>query len=113
MKLSSIEVPEFGISQLQPIIEEKIFNERLDNLKEKLLKENYGCAIIYADREHFANMHYISNFDPRFEEAILIINIEEDEAILITGPENHIRLPQIGFSNSQRATIVTTPSNKW
>lgn len=119
MKLSSIEVPEFGISQLQPIIEEKIFNERLDNLKEKLLKENYGCAIIYADREHFANMHYISNFDPRFEEAILIINLEEDESILITGPENQgysavskinikkINYPTFGLLSQDRSAKIS------
>jgi Xaa-Pro aminopeptidase len=28
---------------------------------------------VYADREHFANMSYLTGFDPRFEEALLIL----------------------------------------
>ena len=33
-------------------------------------------ALIYADREHFANLAYLTNFDPRFEEALLIVSHE-------------------------------------
>jgi Xaa-Pro aminopeptidase len=30
--------------------------------------------IVYGDREHFANLAYLTGFDPRFEEAVLIIS---------------------------------------
>ena len=29
--------------------------------------------VVYGDREHFANLAYLTGFDPRFEEAVLIV----------------------------------------
>ena len=29
--------------------------------------------VVYADREHFANMAYLTGFEPRFEEALLLL----------------------------------------
>ena len=30
-------------------------------------------AVVYGDREHFANIEYLTGFDPRFEESLLLI----------------------------------------
>ncbi len=30
-------------------------------------------TMVYADREHFANLAYLTGFDPRFEESLLIV----------------------------------------
>jgi len=99
MKLKEIDIPNFGISKFQPEIGNEIFHKRLERFKKDLRENSFGSAIIYADREHFANMHYLSNFEPRFEEALLIINIEEDDDILVTGPENQ------GYSNISKIKL--------
>jgi Xaa-Pro aminopeptidase len=42
--------------------------------------------IVYGDREHFANLMYLTHFDPRFEEALLIISFD-DKPLILTGNE--------------------------
>jgi hypothetical protein len=39
--------------------------------------------VVYADREHSANLSYLTGFDPRFEEAILVIGPDGDPAVLV------------------------------
>jgi len=39
--------------------------------------------IVYADREHSANLAYLTGFDPRFEEAILVVGPSDEPAILV------------------------------
>jgi hypothetical protein len=40
-------------------------------------------TIVYGDREHFANLAYLTGFDPRFEEALLIISRVATPLILV------------------------------
>ena len=98
MKLVELDIPEFSHSINQPEINNEIYENRLKRFKKDLRDNDFGSAVIYADREHFANMHFLSNFDPRFEEALLIINTEDDD-ILITGPENQ------GYSNISKIKL--------
>ena len=39
--------------------------------------------MVYADREHSANLAYLTGFDPRFEEAILVVGATGEPAILV------------------------------
>ena len=100
VNLVSLTLPDFGMSKEQPTIDSKIYFERIKKLKTDLKNNKIESAIIYADREHFANMHYLTGFDPRFEEALLIINTKEDFSYLITGPENQ------GYSNISKINII-------
>src|SRR4029077_267549 len=43
--------------------------------------------VVYADREHFANLAYLTGFDPRFEEALLV-PARDDEPTLLVGNED-------------------------
>ncbi|MGH2627127.1 MAG: hypothetical protein ACRDHY_10800, partial [Anaerolineales bacterium] len=45
------------------------------------------CLAIYADREHSANLAWLSGFDPRFEEA-LWLQTDGPRAALLVGNEN-------------------------
>ena len=42
---------------------------------------------VYADREHFANISFLTGFEPRFEEALLLLG-PNGRKIVITGNEN-------------------------
>ena len=48
--------------------------------------------IVYGDREHFANIQYLTGFDPRFEEALLIMR-PEGVPLLLVGNEGEGYLP--------------------
>ena len=39
--------------------------------------------MVYADREHSANLAFLTGFDPRFEEALLVLAPDGDPAILL------------------------------
>jgi len=39
--------------------------------------------VVYADREHFANLAWLTGFDPRFEEALLIVRMKANPLILV------------------------------
>ncbi len=46
-------------------------------------------VLVWGDREHFGNIHYLSNFDPRFEEAILLLG-PAGSSWLIVGNEGEM-----------------------
>jgi len=100
ISLKSLDLPYFGMSKKQPKIESQIYIERVKKFKNDLKRNNIESAIIYADREHFANIHYLTGFDPRFEEALLIINNFDDNTYLITGPENQ------GYANISEINLI-------
>ena len=51
----------------------KLHHGRITALQHELESNNFSHAVVYADREHFANLHFLTNFDPRFEEAVLLL----------------------------------------
>ena len=52
-------------------------------LRERMDAERYTHLVVWADREHSANLSYLTGFDPRFEEAILIVGRDGEPAILV------------------------------
>lgn len=48
--------------------------------------------VVYGDREHFANLAWLTGFDPRFEEAVLILS-RRDKPLLVVGNECEGYLP--------------------
>ncbi|HEY6539903.1 MAG TPA: aminopeptidase P family N-terminal domain-containing protein, partial [Ktedonobacteraceae bacterium] len=49
------------------------YEARLAATRQRMDSAGYDALIVYADREHFANLAYLTGFDPRFEEALLIL----------------------------------------
>lgn len=49
-------------------------------------KADADWFIVYADREHSANMVYLCGFDPRFEQALLILG-KDNKKVLVVGNE--------------------------
>jgi hypothetical protein len=85
--LQEIELPDFGMPDEQPEVPAAVYAERLATFVERLRASGLGAALIYADREHAANMSYLTGFDPRFEEALMIIGPAGDPVLLV-GLEN-------------------------
>ncbi len=46
-------------------------------------EHGYDRLVVYADREHSANLAYLTGFDPRFEEAMLVVGGSDEPAILV------------------------------
>ena len=84
-----------------PIITGKEYRDRMKRLyglNESIrpAEGSYSHIIVYADREHFSNMEYLTGFDPRFEEALLIIS-KNAVPTLIVGLECFVYCEKINF----------------
>lgn len=61
------------------------YRERLAALRAAAERRGFGALAIYGDREHAANLHWVTGFDPRFEEALLFVT--PGTALLLVGNE--------------------------
>jgi Xaa-Pro aminopeptidase len=82
-RLAEIDLPDFGMPGPRPEIPAAIYRARLARLRERAAADGYDRIVVYADREHSANLAWLTGFDPRFEEAILIVGPDDDPAILV------------------------------
>ena len=84
--LDQIKLPEFGMPDVEPAISQEIYYSRINKALKCIENRNIDFLVVYADREHMANMSFLTGFDPRFEEAILILRKGQKPALL-TGNE--------------------------
>jgi Xaa-Pro aminopeptidase len=82
-RLATIELPDFGMPDGEPEIPSGTYAARLERLRSAADGEGYDRIVVYADREHSANLAWLTGFDPRFEEAILIAGPTGQPAILV------------------------------
>jgi hypothetical protein len=78
-----VPLPDFGDIEERPEIPVTTYEARCARA--------YAAAgtdwlVVYGDREHYANLTYLTGFDPRFEEAILLLGAG-DRRILLVGNE--------------------------
>ena len=82
-RLADIPLPDFGMPDAEPPIPAEVYAARLERLREAMDRRGYDRLVIYADREHSANLAWLTGFDPRFEEAIAVVGPTEQPAILV------------------------------
>jgi hypothetical protein len=66
-----------------PEIPTELYRTRLARTVERLRAGGLDALVVYADREHSANMAYLTGFDPRFEEALLLLSSEGRRKLLV------------------------------
>ncbi len=85
-RLETIGLPDFGMPSAMPTLPDGLYAQRFALVRRRLVERGYDALVVYADREHSANLSYLTGFDPRFEEALLIIG-DAFEPLLLTGIE--------------------------
>jgi hypothetical protein len=83
VELTEITLPEFGLPQIEPTIPATTYQARIAETRRRASNAGYDVLLVYADREHFANLAYLTGFDPRFEEALLILTQDRTPALLV------------------------------
>lgn len=97
-RLIRIDWPEFGAPGVPAPPDLAELDLRLGAVRVAMDAHGYDRLVIYGDREHAANIEWLTGFDPRFEEAVLIVG--PGEALLLAGNEC---LPYTGISPLVRA----------
>ena len=91
-QLIEIEWPEFGLARPPVPTSLAEFQSRLTMVRSRMSALGLTHLVVYGDREHSANLAYLTGFDPRFEEALLILGTRE-LPLLIVGNECEGYLP--------------------
>jgi hypothetical protein len=86
MKLTSI-TPAFSPLGDIPTVPQAVYQNRQKRLQTALEKHNLEAVCLYADREHAANLLWLTGFAPRFEEALLVWVLGRTPVLLL-GNEN-------------------------
>src|ERR1035437_1523672 len=81
-RLVEINLPDFGMPDVRPEIPAQLYATRIGHLRERAEARRYDRIVVYADREHSASLSYLTGFDPRFEEALLVLGPTDKPAIL-------------------------------
>lgn len=95
VELAPLALPEFGLPTVEPTLPAAVYRARLERLVKRARAEGDTVFVVYGDREHFANIAYLTGYDPRFEEALLIVNLDgaAQKPLLLVGNEG------IGYVN--------------
>jgi Metallopeptidase family M24 len=81
--LAEIGAPELLVPEEQPMLSAAEYRRRVEALRSRVAAD---VIVVYADREHFANLAFLCGFDPRFEEALLVL--AAGSQTLIAGTES-------------------------
>lgn len=84
-RLQRLDWPDNGTPDLPPAFTLVEAKRRLAAVRATMARAGYAALVIYGDREHAANLHWLTGFDPRFEEAVMVVS--ESDALLIAGNE--------------------------
>jgi hypothetical protein len=82
-RLADVGLPDFGESAVRPELPAGRHAERIELLRARMANRGHDRLVLWADREHSAGISFLTGFDPRFEEAILIVGPDGDPAILV------------------------------
>jgi hypothetical protein len=86
--LAEIGLPDFGEPGPRPEVPAESYAARLRTLRERARAHDHDFVVVYADREHSASLAWLTGFDPRFEEAVLVARTDDDgEPAILVGNE--------------------------
>ncbi|MCC8143873.1 MAG: hypothetical protein LIO97_08280 [Tannerellaceae bacterium] len=117
--LKSTTWPDFGPANpvIHPPVEE--LEKRIENTRQMMRERKLSHLVVYGDREHFANLMYLVHFDPRFEEALLIIS-ETGSPLILVGNEcaGHLSVSplytsgKLRYERYQPFSLLNQPRNE-
>jgi hypothetical protein len=94
--LRSVELPDIPLPPPPAAVETEELHRRIKAASERMAEAGLDALVVYGDREHFANLRYLSGFDPRFEEAALVIHADRAPA-LVVGNEGLVYADGLGL----------------
>jgi Xaa-Pro aminopeptidase len=91
--LRHVPLPEEVVDADPPVIDAGEYERRCD---EALARAGTPWVALYGDREHSANLLFLTGFDPRFEEALLLLG-PDNRRVLLVGNEGIVHAVVAGL----------------
>jgi len=86
IQLTAIGLPSIGVETHFPDLPIIEYHRRHDDIVRRIRERSLDVLIVYGDREHAANLEFLTGFDPRFEEALLLV-AKTGDRLLLAGNE--------------------------
>ena len=86
VELGPVELPAYDLPAEQPSVPLATYQARLRAAAAAAAGAGLDALRVYADREHFANLSFLTGYDPRFEESLLIL-VPDRAPVLLVGNE--------------------------
>lgn len=83
VRLTQIAWPSFGAVPPPVLVSPQELEARLRITRLRMEERGLTHLLVYGDREHFGNLWWLTHFDPRFEEAILILRTAGAPLLLV------------------------------
>ncbi|MDR3494963.1 MAG: M24 family metallopeptidase [Ancalomicrobiaceae bacterium] len=81
--LVELDLPDFGEASVEPTIPAATYEARIATALARAAARGLEALVVYGDREHSANVTYLTGYDPRFEETLLILKPGAVPALVI------------------------------
>jgi hypothetical protein len=86
-ELAEMKLPAFGLPSVEPQIPKEEFDARIAAARAAMKRAHLDALVVYGDREHFANLAWLTGYDPRFEESVAVLTRDDGQLTLIVGNE--------------------------
>jgi len=85
--LKTIPMPEIALPTVRPTVPVSEYARRIEETISAIREEGLDVLVVFGDREQSGDLHFLTGVDPRFEEAILLLDSNGKRSILL-GNEN-------------------------
>ena len=86
-ELAPVELPHYELPVEQPVVPAATYEARVAAALAAATATGLDALVVYGDREHFANIAYLTGFDPRWEEMLLVL-VPGRTPVLLAGNES-------------------------
>jgi len=93
-RLVPTKIPEFGDPTVEPQVPAATFAKRQEAAADRAAQAGLDALVVYGDREHAANLAWLTGYDPRFEEALLV---------MVPGQTPHLLIGNEGWGYAELA----------
>ena len=83
VELGPVDLPDYDLPAEPPSLPASTYQARLAAASAAAAEAGLDALLVYADREHFANLSYLTGYDPRFEESLLILTPDRAPVLLV------------------------------
>ena len=110
------EWPDYAAALPPPGTDIGVYRRRLADTRARMERSGIDTLVVYADREHFGTMVWLTGFDPRFEEALLVIGHDRAPLFVVgnecegyLGASPMFAAGEIGHERWQSFSLISQP----
>lgn len=88
VQFTKVASPEVSRPEAPVLISDKTYQLHFERLRKAMAEAGLDAVVIYADKEHGDNFYFFTGWEPRFEEAALVVRLAGTPAMVL-GSEMH------------------------